>query len=77
MSKSECSSHSIGFLGMLAILFIGLKLGEVGIVARWSWWWVMSPLWLPLAILLVIAAIGGMLMFIVSVVEKLSEKTAK
>jgi hypothetical protein len=32
----------ISFLGMLAILFIGLKLtGYIG----WSWIWVLAPLW--------------------------------
>ena len=29
---------------MLLVLFVGLKLG--GII-NWSWWWVISPLWLP------------------------------
>ena len=33
----------IGFGGMLTILFVGLKLGNV---ITWSWWWVLSPLWI-------------------------------
>lgn len=37
----------IGFLGMLAILFIGLKLA--GIIT-WPWWVVMLPLWGPFAV---------------------------
>jgi hypothetical protein len=37
----------IGFLGLLGLLFIGLKLG--GVIA-WSWVWVLSPLWIPVAI---------------------------
>lgn len=52
----------IGFLGMLAILFIGLKLA--GFVT-WPWWVVLLPLWGPLAalavfviVLLAIAACG-------------------
>lgn len=43
------------FLGMLAILFIGLKLG--GVIA-WSWWWVLSPLWISLIVALVMFAVG-------------------
>lgn len=31
------------FLGMLQVLFIGLKLG--GAIA-WSWCWVLSPIWI-------------------------------
>ena len=45
----------IGFLGMLAILFIGLKLAGV---ISWSWWWVLAPIWMPTAIALGVAAIG-------------------
>lgn len=42
------SSGGIGFLGLLTILFIGLKLGGV---INWSWLWVLAPLWLPVAVL--------------------------
>ena len=35
-------------LTLLTIVFIVLKLcGVIG----WSWWWVLSPLWIPVAIL--------------------------
>jgi hypothetical protein len=55
MSTTTTSASSgIGFPGLLAILFIGLKLG--GVIA-WSWLWVLSPLWLPLVIVLVFAVI--------------------
>ena len=37
----------IGFVGLLALLFIGLKLG--GVIA-WSWLWVLSPLWISFGI---------------------------
>ena len=37
-------------LSLLLILFIGLKLG--GII-NWSWWWVLSPIWIPLSILVI------------------------
>jgi len=47
---------------LLTTLFIGLKLlGSI----TWSWWWVLSPLWLPLVVLLlalgVLAALDRML----------------
>lgn len=43
------------FTSMLAILFIGLKLtGHID----WSWWWVLLPLWFPVALGLVFAAVG-------------------
>lgn len=46
MSK-QTSSGGIGFLGFLALIFIALKLAGVGVVAQWSWWWVLSPFWIP------------------------------
>ncbi len=45
------SNNSIGFAGMLTVLFIGLKL--TGYIA-WSWWWVLSPLWIGFIIGLII-----------------------
>lgn len=44
------ASGGIGFADLLTIVFITLKL--CGIIA-WSWWWVLSPLWIS-AILWVI-----------------------
>jgi hypothetical protein len=35
---------SISFLGLLAVLFIALKLTNV---VDWSWWLVLAPLWAP------------------------------
>lgn len=43
MSNTTASS-GIGFLPLLTLLFIGLKLGGV---LDWSWYWTLSPLILP------------------------------
>lgn len=51
---SESSSGGVGFAGLLTILFIGLKLG--GVIA-WSWWWVLSPLWISAGLALVVFAV--------------------
>lgn len=56
MSTSN-SSSGIGILGALTLIFIVLKLTEVGAVAGWSWWWVLSPIWIPWGIILVLAAV--------------------
>lgn len=40
-----------GWSVMLTIVFVVLKLTEV---IDWSWWWVLSPLWIGLALFLVI-----------------------
>lgn len=46
MSKNN-SGNGIGFCGLLAIVFIVLKLCSV---ITWSWWWVLAPLWIPFAL---------------------------
>lgn len=53
-SNSSSSSGGVSFLGLLTILFIGLKLGGV---ITWSWIWVLSPLWIGVATFLVVLLI--------------------
>jgi hypothetical protein len=47
MSESKSTSNGIGFTGLLLIAFIVLKLCKV---INWSWWWVVSPFWIPLSL---------------------------
>ena len=48
-----CASVCGGIIWLLGILFLILKLTNV---INWSWWWVLSPIWIPmtLAVLLLI-----------------------
>lgn len=48
----------IGFVGLLTIVFITLKLTRV---IAWSWWWVLSPLWISVALIGVIAVFVALL----------------
>jgi hypothetical protein len=52
------------FIPLLTILFIGLKL--VGSIT-WSWWWVLSPLWIGIPVCLILALI--LVAFIGSIYE--------
>lgn len=55
--KITVSAPGIGFGGLLTIVFITLKLTHV---IAWSWWWVLSPLWigvlLSIAVMFLITA---------------------
>ena len=54
MSSSSSSSGGIGFAGLLTIVFITLKLlGKI----TWSWWWVLSPLWIGFVAFILILVI--------------------
>ena len=66
MSSSSTSSGGISFTGALTILFVGLKLTNV---ITWSWWWVLSPIWISLSILVFILLILGMI-FMISELSK-------
>lgn len=50
MSNNQSNTGSgIGFTSLLLIAFIVLKLCNV---IDWSWWWVLSPFWIPVALVL-------------------------
>ena len=55
-NKSSTTSSGIGFSGLLAILFITLKL--IGVIT-WSWLWVLAPIWIPFIIVVFILIIAG------------------
>jgi len=45
-----------GFLGILGLIFITLKLTDY---IDWSWWWVLAPIWIPLAFVATVFVIMG------------------
>lgn len=54
MSEHTHRSGGIGFLGVLTILFIALKLlGKID----WSWWWVLAPMWIPISLVIIVLII--------------------
>jgi hypothetical protein len=56
MSKS--SNNGIGFTGLLTILFIALKL--TGVI-NWSWWWILSPVWISAIIAIVVILFAALI----------------
>lgn len=53
------SSGGIGFFGLLAVLFIGLKLTHY---IDWSWWLVLAPIWGSIVfVFIVIAFVAGVI----------------
>lgn len=66
-ASSTTRSGGIGIAGALGLLFIGLKLAGV---ITWSWLWVLSPFWIPLALVLVILLIMAIILGIAMAAEK-------
>jgi membrane protein YdbS with pleckstrin-like domain len=65
-NQSTASSSGISFAGALTVLFIGLKITHY---INWSWWWVLSPLWIGLAAVIIIACLIYAVAMIVAMVE--------
>lgn len=53
-TKNIPTTGGISFSGALTVLFIGLKLTHY---IDWSWWWVLSPLWISAGITLIVVII--------------------
>ena len=67
MTDTYVSNGGVGFLGLLALIFITLKLLDK---IDWSWIWILSPLWLPLAIFFIVVIIIIIFAFIISLIER-------
>lgn len=53
MSKeSSAGSSAVSLATLLTVAFVVLKLCKV---IDWSWWWVLSPIWIQLSIVLLVA----------------------
>jgi membrane protein YdbS with pleckstrin-like domain len=65
-STTSTTSGGIGFTGLLTIAFIILKLCHV---IEWSWWWVLSPLWISLALGIAILTVVIVIAIICNTIE--------
>jgi uncharacterized membrane protein YesL len=62
-NKTQINIGGSFFTGALAFLFITLKLlGKIS----WSWLWVLSPLWIPIATALAILAVIAVFLLVVA-----------
>ena len=60
---NENTSNGIGIGTILFLIFMTLKLA--GFI-DWSWWWVTSPLWIPLLFMVAIGGLGITVMTIIN-----------
>jgi len=61
------TSSGVGFTGLLTLLFITLKLLNK---IDWSWWWVLSPIWISTSIILGIIVIILIGVFIAALLDR-------
>lgn len=66
MSKENSNSSGMELGVVLFLIFMILKLTNT---IDWSWWWVTSPLWIPLALAAAILGIVGLIAFIIYLID--------
>lgn len=54
MNDTKGKAAGAGFCDLLGIVFIVLKLTKT---ITWPWVWVLSPIWIPMAVYLTVVAI--------------------
>lgn len=64
MSETKSSSSGLGLGTVLFLIFLVLKLTDK---IDWSWWWITSPLWIPVCVGILI---GGLLYFLKAIVDR-------
>lgn len=74
MSNRETASGGVGFLGVLTLIFIFLKLtGEI----TWSWWWVLAPIWIPWAAVGALFLLAFLISLVASTLKAMGEALEK
>lgn len=76
MSNSDSSTSSaggIGFVGLLTVAFIVLKL--CGVIS-WSWWWVLSPLWITAMLFVAVVGTVAAVCIGASLIDEARQKSA-
>lgn len=62
--SNTSAGGGIGFGSILALIFITLKLTDH---IDWSWLWVLSPIWIPLAVAAVLLVFAGLFALIAKI----------
>jgi hypothetical protein len=62
---------TIGCLSPLTVvIFLAFFFAKIFDKIDWSWWWVFSPLWIPLAVILSILILGGIIWVLLILFDK-------
>lgn len=62
-NKGSVTISGLGFSSLLTIVFIALKLCKV---IDWSWWWVLSPLWIGTAVGLLVLGLYFVMVILIA-----------
>lgn len=58
---ADSNSSGIGVVGAIQTVFFINKVTDAGEIADWSWWWVLSPIWISVSLTLIFLAVAGLI----------------
>ena len=70
-NNNGSAAGGIGFCGLLTIAFIVLKL--TGVIS-WSWLWVLTPIWIPAAIVIAVLLVVLIVVLVKEGIKQAEEK---
>lgn len=74
MADTSSSSSGIGFVGLLTVLFVGLKLtGHID----WTWWWVLSLMLISAAVVIGSVLALGIFLLVIGFLEERAERKVR
>lgn len=68
--NTQTTTISFGWTSLLGVIFIIAKVFGINPVAHWSWLWVLSPFWIPLALLVGFLGVIGIIALIAYLASK-------
>lgn len=71
MQTKVVTRGGLSLCNLLTVAFVVLKLCKV---IAWSWWWVLSPLWAPWAIVFATMGLLGTLAVLIKVIARIVAK---
>ena len=69
-TMSTEQKHGISLSTVLFLIFLTLKLTHL---IDWSWWWITSPIWVPIVVSLVVVITGLAAIMIITLIKKLNK----
>lgn len=74
MNTNKTVANGTPICPTLFIVFLVLKLTDN---ITWSWWWVTSPIWLPLGVALAFVALVGVVLVVIEGIKALRSKSRR
>ena len=68
--NNQAVMSGVNFLELLLLMFIGLKLADK---IDWSWWWVFSPVWIPLGLIAVFIIVYVIILIVQNTIKNVKQ----